>query len=199
VEVLRDHFSRAAWYDVYDFLELLLEALPAARSEALRNGLNSALEGEQAGYRVVGNRVVDIVAPAELDEVDAARGSTLEGARAHIDTALKLLSDRRQPDYRNSIKESISAIEAVARVLTRDENATLGAALRPLQERLGLHGALKSALSSLYGYTSDEPGLRHAMTGAANVSASDARFMLVICSAFVNYLVAKSAEAAKPP
>lgn len=50
-------------------------------------------------------------------------------------------------------------------------------------------------MEKLYGYTSDEDGVRHPILDEVSVDEADARFMIVTCSAFVNFLVAK-AEAA---
>jgi hypothetical protein len=47
----------------------------------------------------------------------------------------------------------------------------------------------------MYGYTSDAQGIRHALMDEPNLSFEDAKFMLVSCSAFVNYLIAKAAKA----
>ena len=47
----------------------------------------------------------------------------------------------------------------MCRMLTSDPNATEGAALNVIQDKVGLHGALKASLSNLYGYTSDEDGI----------------------------------------
>ena len=58
-----------------------------------------------------------------------------------------------------------------------------------------LHPALSSAFDKLYGYTSDEQGIRHALLDSSNLQQEDAVFMLVSCSAFVSYLIAKSARA----
>lgn len=44
--------------------------------------------------------------------------TSLNGANIHLTKALSLLSDRNKPDYRNSIKESISAVEATCKSLT---------------------------------------------------------------------------------
>jgi hypothetical protein len=44
----------------------------------------------------------------------------------------------------------------------------------------------------LYGYTSDTHGIRHALKDDSQPNAEDAKFMLVSCSAFVNYLVEKA-------
>jgi hypothetical protein len=55
-----------------------------------------------------------------------------------------------------------------------------------------MHGALKSAFNKLYGYTSDEDGIRHAILEESNVGFDEAKYMIVVCSAFVNYLTAKA-------
>jgi len=44
----------------------------------------------------------------------------------HLLTALDLLADRQAPDYRNSIKESISTVEAIANRLAGTTNKPLG-------------------------------------------------------------------------
>ena len=55
--------------------------------------------------------------------------------------------------------------------------------------KIEIHPALKSAYSSIYGYTSDENGTRHANgIGEKNATFSEAKYMLISCSAFVNYL-----------
>jgi len=44
----------------------------------------------------------------------------------------------------------------------------------------------------LSGYTSDKGGIRHGLKEEDhNVDIDEARFMLVTCSAFVNYLISK--------
>ncbi|MEM9817769.1 MAG: hypothetical protein AAF827_15380 [Cyanobacteria bacterium P01_D01_bin.6] len=48
----------------------------------------------------------------------------------------------------------------MTKAITGSDKATLGAALRLLD--IDLHPALRSAFSSLYGYTSDTGGIRHA-------------------------------------
>jgi len=77
-------------------------------------------------------------------------------------------------------------------LITGDPKATLGNALKTIEKKHGLHKSLKNAISSLYGYTSDSSGIRHALTdNSEEVQFEDAKFMLVSCSAFVNYLMAK--------
>ena len=103
-----------------------------------------------------------------------------------------MLADRKAPDYRNSIKESISAVEALCNIITGNSSATLGKALSEIEKKHNLHPALKNAFSSLYGWTCDAGGIRHALEeNNTIVEFEDAKFMLVSCSAFINYLKAK--------
>ena len=66
----------------------------------------------------------------------------------------------------------------------------LGPALSKLEADGHLHGGLKAAFSKLYGYTSDEEGIRHALVlnESAQVDEADALFMLGACASFVTYL-----------
>ena len=51
---------------------------------------------------------------------------------------------------------------------------------------------LEEAFNKLYGYTSNEGGIRHALSeGDTPPTFDDAKYMLVSCSAFVNYLISK--------
>jgi hypothetical protein len=52
-----------------------------------------------------------------------------------------------------------------------------------------LHPALEAAFTKLYGYTSDAKGIRHALLDDDEVvTFEEAKFMLVACSAFINYV-----------
>ena len=46
-------------------------------------------------------------------------------------------------------------------------------------------------MSNLYGYTNDADGIRHAMLEQPNLTAADAKYFLISCTAFVNYLKSK--------
>jgi hypothetical protein len=64
---------------------------------------------------------------------------------------------------------------------------TLGPALAALEKQGHLHGGLKAAFSSLYGYSSDEEGIRHALVfkEEAQVDEADALFMLGACASYL--------------
>jgi len=110
----------------------------------------------------------------------------------HIRTSLTLYSKKPKPDYRNSIKESISAIESASKIISGKPNASLNEALGEVDKKHFLHTAFKQGVIKLYGWTSDAGGIRHALLDAPNVDEADARYMLVSCSAFANYLISRS-------
>jgi hypothetical protein len=67
--------------------------------------------------------------------------------------------------------------------------------LKRLKTSATIHPALESGFTKLYGYTSDSGGIRHALTDTAeDPRFSDAKFMLVACSAFTSFLLARAAE-----
>jgi hypothetical protein len=64
--------------------------------------------------------------------------------------------------------------------------------MKKLENKTPIHGALKQGFLNIHGFTSDGEGIRHALLDEPNLHQEDALFMLVACSAFVNYLIAKA-------
>jgi hypothetical protein len=52
-----------------------------------------------------------------------------------------------------------------------------------------LVSALKGSFDKLYGYTSDADGVRHGLLEKDSVTFEQAKVMLVVCSAFTNYVI----------
>lgn len=188
-----------SWYEVYDFIEFIAQTLPVINEDPgpYIAYSNEMMTRELSAYRFVNGEISAITDKHEIEEIEGAISApnNLAGVRVHLTAALKMLSDRKEPDYRNSIKESISAVESIAQVISGDPKATLGSALKLIDDKIGIHKALKSGLSSIYGYTSDEAGIRHAILEEREIHFEDAKFMLVSCSAFINYLIMKSDRA----
>lgn len=189
--LLRTYFFKAKWYEVYDFVEFISAYSSQSEQAAFFIACNEFLERENSGYRFVDGKIIEISSSDEVTEIERAieQSTPYYGVKQHLSTAIALLSKKDKPDYRNSIKESISAVESLCRTVSKDEKATLGAALKSLEKKGTLHPALKSAFSSLYGYSNDAEGIRHALMEASNLNSADARFMLISCSAFINYVI----------
>lgn len=181
---------------MYDLVEAVFENSDwdDRDASAAQKYINHVLEQEGSAYRVIDGIVTPIISEHEIEALEKTTELTdkFSVAGLHIGQAIKHLSDRRAPDYRNSIKESISAVEATCRILTGSRTATLGEALKLLEKNgLVLHGAFKDGINRLYGYTSDEQGIRHSLLDETNIGFADAKFMAVACSAFVNLLIEK--------
>ena len=125
----------------------------------------------------------------EQTAIESALNSEFQEIQQHFKKATGVLADRTTPDYQNSIKESITAVERMCSIIL-GKSATLGDALKKLEAHgIIIHPALKTAFDKLYGYTSDSSGIRYAgQLGGAGATFDEAKFMLVACSAFVNYL-----------
>jgi hypothetical protein len=97
--------------------------------------------------------------------------------------------------YTDSIRDSIHAVESTARTLAPSKS--LSEALASLEKAVATHGGLKAGFNSIYGYTSDEKGIRHPLLDkdAASVDETDALFMFSACAAFISYLVGKARSA----
>lgn len=189
---LREFFfsTDTEWYEIYDLIEFSGQYGKGDYYDLF----NKILEREKAGYRFLKSQIVPISSKEEIEEIEEAISSndSFKSVKTHLLASLTLLSDKQNPDYRNSIKESISAIESMCKIFTNDSKSTLGQTLKKLESEGHLHPALKKAFSSLYGYTSDDGGIRHAlMETDREIDFYEAKFMLATCSAFINLLKSK--------
>lgn len=199
---IREYFFQCPWNEVYDFIEFIAnmykdEYNSTSVNKKFMDFCNSIFKRELSAYRFINGKIAQITSEEEITEIEEALESTKtqKSAPHHLKRALDLLADRKSPDYRNSIKESISAVEAICNLIAKNSKATLGQALKEIEKKVELHPALKKAFDCLYGYTSDAEGIRHALLDEPNLDFEDAKFMLVSCSGFINYLVAKASKA----
>ena len=194
-DAVKQWFFKVSWNDTYEMVEFVLEHANEWNRFAMRSplekSLNEVLEREMSGYRSVNGELVPVTSETELAAIRQATTpvSGYDGAAEHLQTALALLGQKPNPDHRNSIKESISAVESVVKTIAGDSAGGIDKALVIVERKVKLHGSLKGALRKLYGYTSDQDGIRHAMLESAQVSSAEAKFMLVACSAFVNFML----------
>ncbi|ULU27847.1 AbiJ-NTD4 domain-containing protein [Dyella terrae] len=188
-EFMSEWYKAAPWHQVFDLIEFLLDTGMAVRAD-VESDLKFILERERSGYRLVSGQFVKITDEQQLQSVEDAAGSPFKSAAAHIQQAVQLYANRKAPDYRNVVKESISAVESVARMLTGKDD--LAPALAELEKKHQLHAVLKQGFIKLYSYTNGEDGIRHAMLDDnVEVTEADARYMLITCSTFLNYLVSR--------
>jgi hypothetical protein len=194
VEFLKNWFFKSQWYEKYDFLESLSKLDLKYFEHGFTEECNESLKREMSAYRIVDGHIVQMTSEEEIVEIEEAllNSSIWNPVNTHLNTAIEYFSNRENPDYRNSVKESISAVESLCKIIVGNDNTTLAPALKMIEEKHKIHGALRSAFTALYGYTSDAGGIRHSLLeDDIIVTMEDAKFMLVSCSAFINYLKVK--------
>lgn len=185
------------WYEKLDLLEFVIKYLIESKHEFATdfiNLLNFEFERLNFAYRVVENKIVEITSEEEIRTIENAIKKSENNVAQHLSKALELYAVKPQGDYQNSIKESISAVEAYLREKT--DKKSFKDALDELKKvNINIPKILYDAFTKLYAYTNQpETGIRHALMdteGNYVPTEREAYFMLVSCSAFINYLQGK--------
>jgi len=191
VDEINKKYHQLQWHEVYEFIEFILQNCAVGKKKMkLIEKIRLIFKQEKASYDIIGDRICP---PLGDEEMKKEVGKTLnipnkyKSVSGHFSKALELFSKRPEADYENSIKESISAVDLLVQIILGKEG-TLG----KLVDSLDIHPALKRAFSNLYGWTSDDAGIRHPKSKEPlSCDEPEARYMLVTCSAFINYVTAK--------
>lgn len=194
---IRPLFFDLDWYKVYDFLESLITYLNQVGYDKTRNlieGIQNDLEDNKSGYYLHDSKFIPITTKVEVDEISELENQTLKYGlkeiKTHLDTALTCLSQKPKPDLRNSIKESISMVGAIARRI--EPSNDLSKALHKISESSTINKQLIEGFKKLYHFTSGEGGIRHELMEDVNLDLETARYFLVSCSAFTNFLISEA-------
>ena len=192
-EIVNDTIINGDYDDVLTIVEFFIRCLnditPGNMKFEGYDVVNRVFKTEYVGYRFVAKKIVKITDEQEIESINDAISTEYHEVNNHFLKSIKLLSDRNNPDYGNSIKESITAVETMCSLITGSHDS-LGKTIKKLEENgVVIHEALKQAFDKLYGYTSDAKGVRHSgQLGGNDATFAEAKFMLVACSGFVNYL-----------
>ena len=199
-DVLED-FKQVILEDSFDQLLSLIELIANNDSDNLRFARKIAelFDSHAAAYWLDVTRKPYQFFPRSSPEQGLAIQQALKtvedigmtGVSVHLRKAADCINTQK---YSDSIADSIHAVESVARLISPKKAKTLGPALDSL-ENAGVikHKALKEAFSKLYGYTSSEQGIRHALLDkdSPEVGLDEAMFMFGACASFAAYLVNK--------
>ncbi len=178
-------------YEVmYGWLQHVIQAEP---TPDFAENIDRILKDYRSPYRVIEEVLCPVGSEEEALTVAKAfvdlKAGGLAGGREHLKSAAGELS---AGNFAASVRESIHAVESVVKVL--ESSGDFAKALARLEAKTNIHNALKKGFSAIYGFTSDEQGIRHPLIDkdAAAVDEADAMFMIGACSAFVSYLIDKS-------
>lgn len=126
---LKKLFYNLEWYEVYDFIEFIASSFrftkkhqSSGEATEFIKGCNFLFERELSGYRFISGVLSPISNKEEVSEIseaiDKASIKNLFGTKEHLRTSLVLLGKKPEPDYRNAIKEAISAVESISKQIT---------------------------------------------------------------------------------
>ncbi|HIU70234.1 MAG TPA: hypothetical protein IAC60_01440 [Candidatus Enterosoma merdigallinarum] len=176
------------WYTVFDFVELILGW---TSSKSVREELNSIFENEMSPYRIIEDKVIPISNEFELQQIASAIQSSSGkfcSVQESLKQAIEQFAKRPTPDYNGSITSAITAVESVAKIIQDNDKATLGSSMDAIKRKLGLSDEFSEAIKALYHWTCNEHGKRLEYVLS---DFPEAKFMLVICSSVINYLIEK--------
>jgi hypothetical protein len=190
-DAVKEVFTHGNYIAVYGWLQFVLRLRP---DQDFAKRIDDILRYCRSAYRVVDP---DVICPVGSDQEAKAitkafsdlETAGLAGGREHLKAAAAELS---AGNFASSVRQSISAVESVVRVLEPDGD--FSKALAKLEAKTNIHNALKRGFIAIYGFTSDQQGIRHALLekDSPDVDEADALFMVGACSAFVSYLINKA-------
>lgn len=118
--------------------------------------------------------------------IETIKKNNFTGASTYLREAGKSI---KAGQFAQSVVHSIHAVESIARITDPNAN-TFGAALRTLEKAEFIkHRTFKETFSRLYGYTSDEQGIRHALRNKRSADVDEVQFMFGACASFAAYLI----------
>lgn len=192
-KMVKPWIAGVPWNAVLDLIEVHCDGIQeASKQRAVRSLYNDVLANHLCSYRFIEGKITPVDGESDAVAIETALRDTspIAGAEHHLQQALRHLGDRANPDYPNSVKESISAIESICKELTGSPRASLGEALKALKVAgVDIHPALEKGWGSIYGYTSSAQGIRHAAIEKPTITQAEARYWLVSCSAFASLLI----------
>lgn len=200
-EGLATHLKECNWMEFYDFVEmvgkLLLEKddnIPFGQSDdfkAYQKKVNALFHEDGIGWTLNDqselHRQVPPTMARRLQSTQAALTDKYQTARVHYQKAETYLY-QHPIDEANSIKETVSAIESVAKVIA-PRASTLGEAIKLLRNDSRFSSHLLDGLEKIYIYSNATPLVRHGHVHAGHPSLSEAELVFFAGIAYIRYLI----------
>jgi hypothetical protein len=180
------------WNEYYDICEYVHTAFESRQTHIVfENELNSLFQDHGIGYQMNRGKVELFDSPITTNTVEQARlilqDAKFKGPAEQFEKAVAFISARPLPDRENCVKEAVSALEGVARIVSGDMKGTLGKILKT-HFKTKIPGGLFKAFEGVWGYTSDAPGARHAKVGTEGITIEEAKLVLNLCAAMILYI-----------
>ena len=159
----------------------------------MQKEINSVLEKYNYPLRLLNGRFTSITNPQQIETIEKAFDDTQEkGFKASYKHLEKAVTELKSEKYADSIRESIHAIESVAKQISGNDNIDISGFLSDIKKAKIVNTHFHKACEELYKFCSKE--VRHGNNPNSEPlhhDAETARFMLGVCSTFVSYLIEK--------
>lgn len=180
------------WDEFCDAVEVIGHLLRSERRDDFSNAVNELFARHYFGYELRDGQIERVGARVHEEAIAGARGilrdPDLSGPDEQYQKAIGFFNRRPEPDCENCVKEAVSAVEGVARVLLGDPKIVLSGATKLLPKRKDVHPTLVKLLDNLYAYRGDAEGVGHARTGDKEVRIEEAEFVLGVSASAIVYL-----------
>jgi hypothetical protein len=116
----------------------------------------------------------------------------LLSARRHFEKALQFFRHPTRPDFANSVKEAVCAVEATGKVLFPMAKAsTLGDLSKWFRDTtvVSVPKAIALTLTGIYAFRNGGEGVAHGASNGGKASAEVTEYVLAVCASQIIYLV----------
>lgn len=198
---LTSHLKDCNWPEFYDFVELVGQLLQKKDEDGLFDEIeyfkayqakvNALLHEDGIGWSLNEKSELRRQVPKSLSmrmsNTESQLKNRFASARIHYQKAVTYLY-QHPIDEANSIKEIISALECVAKVLA-PKTSTLGEAIKLLRRDSKYSTHLLDGLERLYVYSNATPLIRHGHVKGGGPLLPEAELSLFIGVAYIRYLI----------
>lgn len=192
-----DAHKKGEWFRFYDMCEFLIAH--GSQGREIAAAIQRQLDTHNIGCQLVDGKFIPALSREEAGEVGRSLTVPFPEARTHMEKAVSHFRNRERPDYANTVKEAISAVESLVKewtgkeirsglhqlardeILRRDPQAS--------GEGSGKRDSLVAALENVWRFaTKSRHGLK---SGESEPDSAEAGLILAVCASFVNYMTAR--------
>ncbi len=197
--IVEQIFLTCDWWRLFDICELMYRNLGSSQqyySDKFTKDLNIVLIDEQLGFEMREGKIEKIGSALADEEIRKTRyllkQPEFKGADEQFEKAIKALNARPKPDVENCVKDAVSAIESVGRILIKDDKAVLSDIIKDMAKQEIIPKPLDEVIQKIYAYRGNEPGVAHGLVGESKVTIYEAEYVLAMSAATIIYLVNKN-------
>lgn len=200
--VIEKLINTCDWGQFYDICEVVWATLSDTKyqhyQEEFTVQVNTLFQEEKLRFgfqdgkaEKVGSGFID----AEVKEARyLLKEPEFKSADELFEKAIKALNERPHPDVENCIKDAISTIESVGKIIRNDKNAKINNIIKDARQKGVIPHPLGDSIIKLYAYRGDEPAVAHGGVEPSKVTIDEAEFVLAMSAVIIIYLVKKRSK-----